>query len=389
MARNTCLLRQRVDGPSRTQPGPTRTLLGLIRTLLGPTRTLLGPTRTLFGPTLTNRMPHTGKRIDSDGNAYTKQEFIDFHGGTSQFGRTRSGPTRTWMSLNRTLGLRCPSRPVPVVQGSVRDGSDSDVPPSVATAQEVRDDESRQQSRQQRTHKKAVDSKHQTRSGAVPACAAGPVHSSREEKEQDPGNDECVVVLTLPLFIADQLMQKHLDAATMILTRCTKFIAEKDANARRCVGMRLFRVNKKLVQRFNDIPFRESEDGTFEECSASQQLGDPSRNSQRDSPRRSPRDSPQKGGTMRLYFEPPQLSEARRSSELPQPMRICDETVVTPPDAALHAPQADARALDKRLSATALTRLPEEEHLAIPGASLARSLAGKAASGRRGARQVW
>eukprot|EP00665_Eupelagonemidae_sp_cell47_P017645 gene17645-biopygen11095 len=55
-----------------------------------------------------------------------------------------------------------------------------------------------------------------------------------------------------------------------------------DANASRCVGMMLFRVNKTLVHRFEDIPFEED---------AAQQTG----------------------GTMTLYFEPPQLSRRGQS----------------------------------------------------------------------------
>eukprot|EP00665_Eupelagonemidae_sp_cell47_P014229 gene14229-biopygen1902 len=54
-------------------------------------------------------------------------------------------------------------------------------------------------------------------------------------------------------------MRKELDAAGggLILKRCPHFVAQMDANADRCVGMLLFRVNKTLVERFEDIPFEE------------------------------------------------------------------------------------------------------------------------------------
>eukprot|EP00665_Eupelagonemidae_sp_cell47_P017143 gene17143-biopygen13208 len=110
-----------------------------------------------------------------------------------------------------------------------------------------------------------------------------PLHATSSSSSIDSGDSGGIVVTALPQRFADVLMRTQLDAATMILRRCPHFIVEKDANASRCVGMKLFRVNKALVQRFKDIPF-----------DAAQQAG----------------------GTMTLYFEPPQLGEDQQLDKL-------------------------------------------------------------------------
>eukprot|EP00665_Eupelagonemidae_sp_cell47_P017820 gene17820-biopygen9416 len=161
-------------------------------------------------------------------------------------------------------------------------------------------------------------------------------------------------------WIADGLMRMQLDAATMILTYCPQFVAEKDANANRCVGMTLFRVNKTLVQRFEDIPFKED---------AAQQAG----------------------AAMTLYFQSPQLGEehrhvgpSRRTSGGPASVEarerdvthtagalgvqhpsgtdeVCSWSVTEAEDAGA-APNRAARDAGMAVVVT-LTRLPEEEHL--------------------------